>query len=125
MSISLTVDFSSWKNQFKGDIVRVNEAVDHTVKTVARRLYERIVDYTPVGDPTLWKWPAHADYTPGSLKDAWKITYEGREATISNNLPYAVRVEFGWSTQAPEGMMRRAALSYPILLDRTAAEYKI
>lgn len=29
-----------------------------------------------------------------------------REFTLTNNLPYAQRLEYGWSQQAPQGMVR-------------------
>lgn len=124
--IKVTVDFKRWATQFEKDRKRVITAADNTVKTVAKRLFKKIVDYTPVGNPTLWNppyWPK--DYTPGTLKDSWTLTFNGMEAVIENSQPYALRVEYGWSTQAPEGMMRRATQEYPILLKRTWAQYQI
>jgi hypothetical protein len=124
-SIAVTVDTAKWAKQFGTEVKRTTNAMDFTVKKVAERLKKQIEFYTPVGDPSLWNWPAHKDYTPGKLKANWTLTVNGKETTISNDLPYALRVEFGWSTQAPEGMMRRAVLDYPILFNRTAAEYKV
>jgi len=125
MAVSVSVDIEKWAKDVRSHATKTEGAVDHTVKKVAERLKERIEFYTPVGDPSLWKWPAHAGYKPGSLKAAWTINYNGKEVVIQNSLPYALRVEFGWSTQAPEGMMRRATLEYPILMGRTASEFKL
>lgn len=36
----------------------------------------------------------------------------GKIAYFVNPAPYARRIEFGWSTQAPEGMVRRTAAEY-------------
>lgn len=125
MSISVNVDTTTWLKETKNNILKTENAVDHTVKKVAIRLKDRIEYYTPVGDPSLWHWPAHIGYTPGSLKQGWEISFDNREVLIKNVLPYALRVEFGWSTQAPEGMMRKACLEYPILVNRTANEFRL
>ena len=126
MGINLNVDIASWKAGFMKSTQNIEKATDYTVRSTAQHLYKKIVSYTPVGDPSLWKYPAHKDYTPGTLKAAWKLTEEDNEIRISNDTPYAVRVEFGWSyLQAPQGMMRRATMEYPILFGRTWQEYKI
>ena len=127
MSIGLTVDISRWLTQFEKQKNRVVDATDHTVKTVAKRLLKKIVEYTPVGNPDLWHpphWPK--GYTPGQLKASWTLEeIDKYEIEIKNSQPYAWRVEYGhWSTQAPEGMMRRAIEEYPILLKRTWLEFK-
>ncbi len=127
MSVSVTVDFSTWERQFSHSAEKTIKAADNTVKTVAKRLLQRIKEYTPIGDPNLWHppyWPA--GYVPGTLRASWTLEQTSKyNIEIKNVQPYANRVEFGWSTQAPEGMMRRAVLEYPILLQRTWQEYKI
>jgi len=40
---------------------------------------------------------------------------------ISNSLPYAYRLEYGWSKQAPQGMVRLTVQSYPQLLRQAVA----
>lgn len=39
---------------------------------------------------------------------------------LSSNLPYIRRLEYGWSKQAPAGMVRIAALRYAQNIDRAA-----
>lgn len=41
----------------------------------------------------------------GKIQD-WSPTHGQAVLWISNNLPYAVRLEYGWSKQAPSGMVR-------------------
>ena len=130
MSIGLTVDFALWEKQLLKSIEKTHLAVGNTVIKAANELYKKIIDYTPVGNPELWHppyWPP--GYIPGTLKASWiiDVTKGGvdTEIRISNKQPYAYRVEYGWSTQAPVGMMRRANLEYPILIGRTAQEFKI
>ncbi len=84
----------------------------------------------------LWKYPAPKDYVPGTLKKSWAMQIDGADIPIdsSTNLtlsktawsvisiynpqPYALRVENGWSTQAPYGMMRRGILDFPELIKK-------
>lgn len=44
---------------------------------------------------------------------------------ISNNQPYAQRVENGWSTQAPTGMMKITVAEYTDIIGTNAAKYRI
>lgn len=85
------------------------------VEKIAKKLYADVKEATPVGDPSLWNSPASSNYVPGSLQDAWTYTEierskDGFTIEIANRLPYAERVEYGWSTQAPNGMLRLAIL---------------
>lgn len=116
-------------------------------------MFDRIVERTPVGNPSLWSYPAPKGYNPGTLKVSWGITYNTKGsirdnsgrftslqdggikfkvddsstkgATIYNNQPHAQRVEAGWSTQAPSGMMRITVAEYTILIDSNTARYRI
>lgn len=138
---------------------KVNQqlALDASAKTINNTLlqmYKKIVERTPVGDPSLWNWPAHKDYHPGTLRKSWTISFNGVQrnvtgqfassaqvlgnnglsfkigngktqvAVISNPMPYAQRVETGWSTQAPQGMMRITIAEYTSLLEVNATKYR-
>lgn len=43
------------------------------------------------------------------------------EFRLTNNLPYAERLEFGWSQQAPSGMVRVTVSRFQRLIDEAAA----
>lgn len=131
------------------------DAATRAINGTLNEMYERMVDRTPVGDPSLWNWPAHGDYTPGTLKASWSLSFNGVQrqtngrfasasqisesgglslrlgqdrgaiATISNPQPYAERVETGWSTQAPQGMMRITTAEYASILNDQAAINRI
>jgi hypothetical protein len=110
--------YAEWEVQFKaqidGRIALNSKILLEATKEFLRRVQER----TPVGNPGLWKYPAPKNYRPGTLKASWSVSYSpittsGVYATISNNEPYAYRVEFGWSTQAPNGMLRVTILEWP------------
>ncbi len=123
--IEAKVDYAKWFKQWNSAEVQVLKVTEKTLASVATALYTKIVGYTPVGDPSLWKYPhARAGYHPGTLKKSWEIDIQPREATISNNQPYAQRVENGWSSQAPYGMMRKGIADFPKLLEQAAARYK-
>lgn len=115
--IGVTVDGAAWMRNFKTATKKSEKQAKTAFRKAAKGLYNKIVSYTPVGDPSLWKWPAHADYVPGKLKESWTIEESTSEIIIKNDQPYAYRIEYGsWSTQAPYGMMRRAVFSFPSLL---------
>lgn len=46
------------------------------------------------------------------------------EFTLTNNLPYAQRLEYGWSQQAPFGMVRVNVVRFNALLAEEAAKVK-
>ena len=43
---------------------------------------------------------------------------------IANNLPYAQRLEDGWSNQAPSGMVRLTAIKWQSIVDEQAGKLK-
>jgi len=124
------------------------------VNATVVEMFEKIVDRTPVGDPSLWNYPAPKGYNPGTLKASWVLDYNTngamrnekgqfatqakygislklgsratQDAIIYNQQPYASRVEYGsWSTQAPSGMMRITVKEYDAILNKNATRYRI
>jgi hypothetical protein len=106
----------------------VRDAVSGVVEEVDRR--------SPVGDPAYWVRPAPPHYEPGLFRGNWQLSVDapilteitridpdGTEAKaenlatipaqafghvyyLMNNVPYANRIENGWSTrQAPNGVV--------------------
>ena len=47
-----------------------------------------------------------------------------REFTLTNNLPYAQRLEYGWSQQAPQGMVRTNISRFQQLINEEANKVK-
>lgn len=52
---------------------------------------------------------------------SWKV---GQTITLSNSLPYARRLEYGWSKQAPGGMVRLTVQNYSRALAKAVASIK-
>ena len=46
------------------------------------------------------------------------------EFTLTNNLPYAQRLEYGWSKQAPLGIVGRNVTRFQILINEEAAKVR-
>lgn len=132
-------------------VVDTKRQRDDVVTLVFKRLGTLIVNCTPVGDRTLWQSPAPAEYRPGSLVNNWfagigepgALTARGHNvngadslsqinaiskrapgklAYIANPLPYARRVEYGWSTQAPSGMVRISVAEFQQIVRRAVAD---
>lgn len=121
----------SWTVAIK-DIQKVPEKV---VRGTVFSMFSRIVEATPVGNPSLWKSKQPKGYVGGTLRGNWQIgvgaapvgkrspdsngastvsaglpainsAEMGQVIFIVNNMPYAERVEYGWSSQN-KGFVRR------------------
>ena len=117
-------------------------SVEKAKQYAAIEIFGAVIKATPVGNPAIWKNPAPRGYTGGRLRGNWRTsvrdpdliaiaridkngTETAKEMTaavrsavgddtifMTNNLPYAQAVEFGWSQQAPTGMVRVAILGF-------------
>jgi hypothetical protein len=95
------------------------------IDELATKLKERVEERTPIGNPSLWHYPAPAGYTPGTLKASWVINKTDLGFSLSNDTPYAQRVEYGWSSQAPNGMLRLTMKDAPQILKQIVRENKL
>ena len=48
----------------------------------------------------------------------------GQTIYLVNNLPYAQRLEYGWSQQAPGGMVRLTAQRYQAIVDQVVSQIR-
>lgn len=115
---------------------------DLVVKRVVAGMAESVIEMSPVGDKDYWKSPAPKGYLGGRFRGNWdygfnappKEQFEVTDKTgaistgrilaglnvapvagihyIANNLPYAERLENGWSRQAPVGMVGVTVLKF-------------
>ena len=116
--------------------------MDTLVREVVIGVGERIIERSPVGNPSLWQSPPPAGYVGGRFRANWQHQFasppdgvldavDKTPATslnrvvasvqaapgagvhyLANNLPYAHRLEDGWSTQAPAGMVGLAVADF-------------
>jgi hypothetical protein len=145
----MKTNFKQFLKEYRKNQQTVLNASGKIVTSVLEEMYKRVVDRTPVGDPSLWNYPVQADYKPGTLKDSWNLRFsintdtagirsvsggsikfqvasnKRTGATIFNNQPYAQRVEHGWSTQAPKGMLRITVAEYEDIVRAKTVRYRI
>lgn len=122
---------------------KANDAVGSIVVRIAQELDKR----SPVGDATYWKNPPPKGYIGGRFRGNWQLGVgtipagetgridTGGGATVSaiiagvpedaagkvyflaNNVPYANRLESGWSRQAPQGVVGLTAVMFQQIVD--------
>jgi len=126
------------RNTFSDDIKKFSEktgtTLDQVIIDYVVGVSQKVIERTPVGNPSLWQSNAPPGYVGGTARANWipsigtpdqtevNSTDENRGSTqvlaiqsqipgniyyLTNNVPYIERLEYGWSTQAPNGMMRR------------------
>ena len=128
MGVDFKIDISSWA-------AKVGDRVDVVVRKTVLSIGTSLVLKSPVGDPSLWKSKPPKGYVGGHFRANWQhgfnitpsgtvdaadaagaATIEGMAQRVDatsgdgthflvNNLPYANRLEQGWSSQAPSGMV--------------------
>lgn len=126
---------ASFTDQLRAESAAIDKALKDTVRVVAIECFGGVIMGTPVGNPSLWQSPAPPGYTGGTARANWQLTngapaqgevnaadsgnatrsaviselprlqFTGKY-TLANNLPYIERLEDGWSTQAPQGMVK-------------------
>lgn len=127
---------SSFSAQIAAFAAKVERRSIAFVRAYALGLTEEIVRLSPVGDPSTWKIPPAPNYVPGHFKHNWQVSVGsipagtlagvdtdgagvlaraqsalagltlGPRVSIVNNVSYGARLEYGWSQQAPMGMVR-------------------
>jgi len=121
----------SFSEQIRRFAEKTNDTIDNVVADYAVGVSSAIIQRTPVGNPSLWEGKAPPGYVGGTARANWipsigqpqtsaiestddpssKVTaikeqIAGNVFYLTNNVPYIERLEYGWSTQAPKGMMR-------------------
>lgn len=122
------------------------------VRKATIELFSAVVLRTPVGNPDLWAGPAPKGYVGGRLRANWIVSFDrpdpattgaidktgqatiGKGITVitradgehdiymTNNLPYALPVEYGHSKQAPAGMVRVSIAEFSQFVENAVRE---
>ncbi len=109
--LNFTVQQAAWKRQIKLSAKLTLEKGERVHQRAGELLKERVQYYTPV--------------LTGFLRSNWQLQVNQMQIILSNDAPYAVRIENGWSRQAPQGMLKRALLDFPKLLKQAANEMRL
>lgn len=120
--------------------VKTNAAHDKIVRTATLELFSGVIKSTPVDtgrargnwmcsvaapkngttgrlDPSGAQ--ALAGVVTGTPPGAGQVTY------LANSLPYIIRLEYGWSKQAPGGMVRINMDRVSKMVEKAVAKHKV
>lgn len=126
-----------FRRNFAALLKRAGDKADLVVRKTALDLQSSMISMSPVDTGRFkgnWQCgvgalntdntaPAGADAqgkTAAALQ-GWKA---GQTIWLTNSMPYARRLEYGWSQQAPGGMVRLTVQAYGQALKKAVAELK-
>lgn len=141
----------SFSLDIKNFVEKCGKNADLVVKKTVVDMFSSIVEKSPVGNPELWASIAPPGYAGGHFRANWQLNINaipinevdgidksgtrtiskavsnipakaaGNVYYIVNNLPYAQRLEDGWSTQAPSGMVGLTILEFQNYIESALA----
>lgn len=113
---------------------------EKVMRQVSIKLFSAIIKATPVDTGRArnnWfasgSTPSQETTTYGALQGTATIqrattvintASDWHEFTLTNNLPYIQRLEYGWSKQAPQGFVRVNVGRFQNLIDQEAAKVR-
>ena len=126
----------SWSKDLKNIIIKNEKLTEKQLRAGMFDAANTVILGSPVGAPELWQQPAPDYYRAGSYRSAHRISINrittgnngiesqgstmmrldgelarfkiGETLFMTNPLPYAVPLEYGHSSQAPNGIYRPA-----------------
>lgn len=141
--MSFTLDLSKLAKASKDNM-------DAVVRRTVLDIGAKVVEKSPVGDATLWQSPPPPGYVGGRFRANWQYGFSqipsgdlpdidpsgavsvsrisaGVSSSpaagihyLTNNLPYAKRLEDGYSKQAPVGMVGLTVLEFQSIVEEAA-----
>ena len=135
-------------------IAKTKANQDLLVRAITMKIDNKLVQRSPVGDAKYWKSKPPPGYTGGRFRANWQLSIgsptagvrdlidKDGSATIAahgrvistakagdviylvNNLPYAKRIEEGWSRQAPIGVVGLTVLEFQKIVDKAVLELR-
>lgn len=135
-------------------VEKAKARADDAVRETIIGLHAKVDERSPVGDATYWKHPAPAGYVGGRFRGNWQLgvgsmpTGElnrvdpdggtvrveiaraipekaaGNVFYLANNVPYSLRIEHGWSRQAPQGVAGRTVAEFDTIIASAVAAAK-
>lgn len=98
----------SFKDDIDKWIAKTEKNADKVFKEATSTLYKRIVEMTPVDS--------------GRAKNGWSLEFKWDTATIINQVPYIIYLEYGHSKQAPHGMVRLNVQKWNKIIEQSARD---
>lgn len=121
-------------------VAKANKNVDKVVRSVSIKLFSAVIKSTPVdtgrarnnwfasnGTPSIETTTYGAPQGDATIRRVTTFINgepTARQFTLTNNLPYAERLEYGWSQQAPVGMVRVNVMRFQTLINEEAAKVR-
>ena len=118
----------AFKAGFQRLLAKVGDRAEKTVRVFALQIGTELIRRSPVDTGRFrGNWQIgfnNIEYSTDSANDqsggiamdrllarlaSWKA---GQTINITNSLPYAQRLEYGWSQQAPQGMVRLTVMNF-------------
>ena len=128
---------AAFKRNFAKVLQSVGEKADLVVRKTALELQSSMIRMSPVGVGTFrGNWQAGIGSINTTTTDAANSDALGRSTTVlqgwkagqtiylTNSMPYARRLEFGWSKQAPAGMVRLSVQNLEAYMKKAAESIK-
>lgn len=133
---------------------KAKDRADLVVRKVSIDLLASVVQMSPVGNPDLWQHPPPPGYVGGRFKGNWQVRVNAQPVGetghidpggsdtlaagstvggaakagdiifIVNNVPYAIALEYGWSSQAPAGMVGVTVARFQQIVSQAVGEAK-
>lgn len=132
-------------------VQKKKKSMDSIVRKVVIDIGSRLVRRSPVGDGKYWLTPPPKGYVGGRFRANWfyaegeplrniseaidrsgavsisrvkliKPDAAGKIHFLTNNLPYARRLENGWSRQAPNGMVEVTVVEFQSIVRQATQE---
>lgn len=145
---------TAFAEQIRAFARSADERADKITRKIVLDVSTAIVLRSPVGDPKYWKRKPPPGYVGGRFRGNWQYAIDRMDITvteikdktgqptinrltgemqgrmlghvhyITNSLPYAIRLEDGWSwRQAPNGVVALTVLEFDPIVKRAAAEF--
>jgi len=137
---AFALQIAAWVAKTKGDM-------DQVVRYALLSIDGKLVQRSPVGDAKYWIHPAPKGYAGGRFRGSWQMSIgappdgmiraidkdgsatlaahagvvaaakAGQVFYLVNNVPYAKRIEEGWSRQAPHGLVAITVVEWSNIVD--------
>lgn len=137
----------SFSLQIAEFIAKTKADMDKVTRATVMKIDGRLVERSPAGDASYWKNPPPKGYTGGRFRGNWQasigspasgaldvidkdgsatlaahasvisVAKAGQVFYLVNNLPYAQRIEKGWSRQAPIGVVALTVVEFQTIVD--------
>lgn len=140
MAKSFALQIAEWVAKTKG-------SGDLVVRAITFKIDGRLGQRSPVGDATYWQHSPPKGYVGGRFRGNWQVgigappagtlavadptgattiaahagvigsAKAGDVIYLVNNLPYARRIEEGWSRQAPVGLVALTVVEFRVIVN--------